>query len=161
MLSFMPLVALLRLLLKLCVHQWWMACCCRDFHPEEELEKRRQSLLPILEAGVAEASAPRAEVCFPAADVACMRQVASQPLRLYAQDDVLAVIPDLRALVRSHKSSLKPSAALHFHRRGWRRASWRQLQGGRALHRCCWRRTRHASSVRSSSCSSRRILVGR
>lgn len=48
--------------MKVLSDRWTCVHDCRDFDPEEELEKRRQSLVPILEAGVAEASAPRAEV---------------------------------------------------------------------------------------------------
>lgn len=73
---------------------------CRDFEPEEELERRRRSLVPILEAGVAEASAPRAEARLAAGVLAA---VAGRPRAL----KVLLAAHSLR-LKRAQQQLLKP-----------------------------------------------------
>lgn len=63
----------------------------RDFDPKEELERRRQALVPILEAGVAEASAARPEARLAAGVLAA---VAGRPHAL-------------RVLLGSHSARLK------------------------------------------------------
>jgi hypothetical protein len=116
---------------------------------------------------VAEASAPRAEVCFPPAliVVTCisMQQVCFRP------EMSLFVFPGLdpRSALHLHSSTLRLFAkasysilpVLHCSRRSLRRACWQRSQGGHAQHKCCWQLTRRVSSVHSSSCSSRRIQV--
>lgn len=71
-----------------------------DFEPAEELEKRRQSLVPILEAGVAEASASRAEARLAAGVLAA---VTGRPRAL----KVLLAAHSLR-LKRAQQQLLKP-----------------------------------------------------